>query len=337
MKKALITGITGQDGAYLANFLLGKGYLVYGGLRRNSQNELYRLEILNIHEKVNLINLDMTDQFRVTEVIRDYSFDEVYNLAAQSFVGSSWDFSIPTTNVNGMGVLYLLEAIKRFSPDTKFYQASTSEMFGKIREPIQTETTPFYPRSPYGVSKLFSHWMTVNYRESHDLKACCGILFNHESPLRGTEFVTKKISTQLCQIKSGNRDKLTLGNLDAKRDWGYAKEYVEAMWLMLQKEKFDDYVIATGKTTSVREFIHHCCAELDIDIVWEGKGLSEKGIDRKKNIPIIEISKDFYRPAEVDVLIGSSEKAKKELGWEAKVDVESLAAIMINYDTNNIR
>ena len=178
MKKALITGITGQDGAYLANFLLGK-YLVYGGLRRNSQNELYRLEILNIHEKVNLINLDMTDQFRVTEVIRDYSFDEVYNLAAQSFVGSSWDFSIPTTNVNGMGVLYLLEAIKRFSPDTKFYQASTSEMFGKIREPIQTETTPFYPRSPYGVSKLFSHWMTVNYRESHDLKACCGILFNH--------------------------------------------------------------------------------------------------------------------------------------------------------------
>ena len=337
MKKALITGITGQDGAYLANFLLGKGYLVYGGLRRNSQNELYRLEILNIHEKVNLINLDMTDQFRVTEVIRDYSFDEVYNLAAQSFVGSSWDFSIPTTNVNGMGVLYLLEAIKRFSPDTKFYQASTSEMFGKIREPIQTETTPFYPRSPYGVSKLFSHWMTVNYRESHDLKACCGILFNHESPLRGTEFVTKKISTQLCQIKSGNRDKLTLGNLDAKRDWGYAKEYVEAMWLMLQKEKFDDYVIATGKTTSVREFIHHCCAELKIDIVWEGKGLSEKGIDRKKNIPIIEISKDFYRPAEVEVLIGSSEKAKKELGWEAKVDIESLASIMINYDINNIR
>ena len=336
MKKALITGITGQDGAYLANFLLDKGYLVYGGLRRNSQNELYRLEILNIHEKVNLINLDMSDQFRVTEIIRDYSFDEVYNLAAQSFVGSSWDCSIPTTNVNGMGVLYLLEAIKRFSPDTKFYQASTSEMFGKIREPIQSETTPFYPRSPYGVSKLFSHWMTVNYRESHDLKACCGILFNHESPLRGTEFVTKKISKQLCQIKSGNRDKLILGNLDAKRDWGYAKEYVEAMWLMLQEENFDDYVIATGKTTSVREFIHYCCAELEIDIVWEGSGQSERGIDREKNTPIIEISKEFYRPAEVDVLIGSAEKANRKLGWEAKTDVKSLASIMINFDNNNI-
>ena len=248
MKRALITGITGQDGAYLANFLLGKSYSVYGGLRRNSQDELYRLKILDIQEKVALINLDIVDQFQVFEVIREHQFDEVYNLAAQSFVGSSWDFSIPTTNVNGIGVLYLLEAIKKFSPHTKFYQASTSEMFGKICEPIQTEATPFYPRSPYGVSKLFSHWMTVNYRESHELSTCCGILFNHESPLRGLEFVTKKISAQLCQIKFGGREKITLGNLDAKRDWGYAKEYVEAM-VNGQQENMEDYVIATGKTT----------------------------------------------------------------------------------------
>ena len=263
MKKALITGITGQDGAYLANLLLEKNYEVFGGIRRNSQDELYRLKVLKIDEKVTLINLDISDQFEVFEVIRDNQFDEIYNLAAQSFVGSSWDFSIPTTNVNSMGALYLLEAIKRFSPDSKFYQASTSEMFGKIREPIQTETTPFYPRSPYSVSKLYSHWMTINYRESHALKACCGILFNHESPLRGPEFVTKKISSQLFEIKSGTREKLTLGNLDAKRDWGYAKEYVQAIWLMLQQENFEEYVIATGKTTTVREFIQFCCAELE--------------------------------------------------------------------------
>ena len=336
MKKALITGVSGQDGAFLANLLLEKNYEVFGGLRRNSQDELYRLKILEIHERVILINLDICDQFQIFEAVRNHQFDEIYNLARQSFVGSSWDLSIPTTSVNSVGVLYLLEAIKRFSPHTKFYQASTSELFGKVLEPIQKETTPFYPRSPYGVSKLFSHWMTLNYRESFGLRMCSGILFNHESPLRGPEFVTKKITTQLCEIKSGRREKLVLGNLNAKRDWGYAKEYVEAMWLMLQQDQLEDYVIATGKTTTVREFVNFCCAELEIDLAWEGEGEYEKGFDRKTNKLIIEVNKNYYRPAEVDILIGSPEKAKRQLGWEAKTNVQSLASIMVDFDKKRV-
>ena len=336
MKKALITGITGQDGAYLANLLLEKNYEVFGGIRKNVQDRLNRLKVLKIHERVTFINLDICDQSQVFDAIRNHQFDEIYNLAGQSFVGSSWDLSIPTTSVNSVGVLYLLESIKRYSPHTKFYQASTSEMFGKILKPIQNETTSFYPRSPYGVSKLYSHWMTINYRESFGLRACSGILFNHESPLRGPEFVTKKITTQLCEIKFGSREKLILGNLNAKRDWGYAKEYVKAMWLMLQQDQIEDYVIATGKTTSVREFVSFCCTELEIDLVWEGEGELEKGFDRRTNKLIVECNKEYYRPAEVDILIGSSEKAKKQLGWEAKTDVKSLASIMVSFDRQRL-
>ena len=332
MKKALITGVTGQDGAYLAKFLLEKGYDVFGGMRKVSINELFRLQTLGIQEKVHFIDLDLTNESQVFEVIQSHQFNEVYNLAAQSSVGSSWELSIPTTNVNSVGALYLLEAIKRFSAHTKFYQASTSEMFGKVNEPIQTETTPFYPRSPYAVSKLYSHWMTINYRESFGLSACCGILFNHESPLRGAEYITKKVTSQLCEIQFGKREKLILGNLNAKRDWGYAKEYVEAMWLMLQQERLEEYVIATGKTSSVRDFVNFCCAHLGIDIIWDGEGESEKGYDRKTNKLIIEVNKDYFRPAEVDVMVGSAKKAKTRLGWEAKTNVETLASIMIDFD-----
>ena len=336
MKKALITGVTGQDGAYLAKFLLEKGYDVFGGMRKVSINELFRLQTLGVQEKVHFIDLDLTNESQVFEAIQSHQFNEVYNLAAQSSVGSSWELSIPTTNVNSVGALYLLEAIKRLSAHTKFYQASTSEMFGKVNKPIQTETTPFYPRSPYAVSKLYSHWMTINYRESFGLSACCGILFNHESPLRGAEYITKKVTSQLCEIQSGKREKLILGNLNAKRDWGYAKEYVEAMWLMLQQEQLEEYVIATGKTSSVRDFVNFCCAHLGIDIIWDGEGESEKGYDRKTNKLIIEVNKDYFRPAEVDVMVGSAKKAKTRLGWEAKTNVETLASIMIDFDKDRI-
>lgn len=337
MKKAFITGITGQDGAYLADFLLKKNYEVFGGVRRNSQDQLYRLKVLEIDEKINLIDFELTDQFAIFELIKHHQFDEIYNLAAQSFVGSSWNLSIPTTNTNSLGVLYLLEAIKRFSAHTKFYQASTSEMFGKIQEPIQTETTPFYPRSPYGVSKLYSHWMTVNYRESFGLQACCGVLFNHESPLRGLDFVTKKITTQLCEIKFGGRDKMYLGNLDAKRDWGYAKEYIEAMWLMLQADTFEEYVIATNQSTTVREFVTMACAALDIDIAWDGAGKQEKGVDKNSGRVIVEVHPEFFRPAEVDTLIGSYQKAKEKLGWEPRTSLADLSKIMIDFDRNRLK
>ena len=336
MKKALITGVTGQDGAYLTKFLLNKGYNVFGGIRKDSKNGLYRLENLGVNEKVNFINLDLTNKSEVFEVIQNHKFSEVYNLAAQSSVGSSWELTIPTSNVNSAGALYLLEAIRRFSAHTKFYQASTSEMFGKVIEPIQTETTPFYPRSPYAVSKLYSHWMTINYRESFGLSACCGILFNHESPLRGAEYITKKITSQLCEIQSGKREKLILGNLNAKRDWGYAKEYVEAMWLMLQQEQLEEYVIATGKTSSVRDFVNFCCEHLGIDLIWDGEGEFERGIDRKRNRLIIEVNKSYFRPVEVDIIIGSAKKAKSKLGWEAKTKVETLASIMIDFDKNRV-
>ena len=332
MKSALITGVTGQDGAYLAEFLLKKGYDVFGGMRKVSRNGFSRLQTLGIQEKVNFINLDLTNESQVFEVIQSHQFDEVYNLAAQSSVGSSWELSISTTNVNSVGALYLLEAIKRFSAHTKFYQASTSEMFGKVIEPIQTETTPFYPRSPYAVSKLYSHWMTINYRESFGLSACCGILFNHESPLRGPEYITKKVTSQLCEIRSGKREKLILGNLNAKRDWGYAKEYVEAMWLMLQQDQLEEYVIATGETSSVRDFVNFCCAHLEIDLIWDGEGESEKGYDRKTNKLIIEVKKNNFRPAEVDISVGSAKKAKTKLGWEAKTNIKTLASIMIDFD-----
>lgn len=337
MKKALITGVLGQDGAYLAQLLLNKGYEVVGGARRSSLDEMYRLRKLGIQEQVKMINFDLTDTFNVYDVVTTGQFDEIYNLAAQSFVGASWDLPLQTTQVDAIGPLLLLDAIKRSSPHTKFYQASTSEMFGLVQEEIQKETTPLYPRSPYGVAKQFAHSMTVNYRESYGLHASSGILFNHESPLRGREFVTKKITRQLCEIKLGMRKQITLGNLDAKRDWGFAKEYVEGMWLMLQQQEPDDYVLATGKTTKVRTFLESAANELDFSLVWEGQGINEVGIDSKTGKKIVSIDEKYYRPAEVDVLLGDPSKAKKALGWKPHTDVRELANIMVKFDLAELR
>jgi GDPmannose 4,6-dehydratase len=336
MKKALITGVTGQDGAYLSELLLAKGYEVYGGFRRSSQDEFFRLRELGIEDQIRKINMDLSDPYNVFDVIKQEKFSEIYNLAAQSFVGASWDLALQTTNINAVGVLLIIDAIRRVSPETHFYQASTSEMFGLIQDQIQTETTPFYPRSPYGVAKLYAHWMTVNYRESHGLHFSSGILFNHESPLRGQEFVTKKITRQLAEIKHHKRQTLVLGNLNAKRDWGYAKEYVEAMWLMLQQSTADDYVIATGSTTTVRDFVSFSASVLGYDLVWEEDGVDEKGIDRGSGKVVVEVSPEFYRPAEVQVLKGSPKKAFEKLGWQSRVGVKELAQLMAEYEDSRL-
>jgi len=332
MKKALITGITGQDGAYLAKLLLEKGYEVYGGQRRSSLNELYRLGLLGITDKINLIPLEITEQNSVTEIVQTNQFDEIYNLAAQSFVGASWEAPIYTSNVDALAPLYFLEAIKRFSENTKFYQASTSEMFGLIQEPIQNEKTPFYPRSPYGVAKQFAHSMTVNYRESFNLFAASGILFNHESPLRGNEFVTKKITRQLVEVHKGDRDVVKLGNLDARRDWGYAPEYVVGMWRILQQQSAEDFVLATGVTSSVREFCNFAAEYLEYSLEWSGQGVDEVGFCSRSGKKLFAVDPKFYRPAEVDVLLGDASKAKAKLGWSANTSVRQLAEIMVNFD-----
>lgn len=332
MKKALITGVCGQDGAYLAQHLIQLGYEVHGGRRRSSLDEGYRLRILGIESDVKLLNVELTDPYNVMDVVKSGQYDEIYNLAAQSFVGASWELPIQTSQVDAMGPLLLLDAIKRTSPHTRFYQASTSEMFGLIQEPIQSEKTPFYPRSPYGVAKLFAHSMTVNYRESFGLHASSGILFNHESPLRGREFITKKLSYQLAEVKLGQRSIVQVGNIEARRDWGFAKEYVAGMYQMLQQEAADDYVLATGKTTSVRDFIGFVAEALDYDLEWSGEGLQEKGRDRKTGVALIEISEEYYRPAEVDVLLGNPSKAKRNLNWEANTDVKALAEMMTRFD-----
>ena len=314
-KKALITGIRGQDGAYLAEFLLNKGYEVIGADRRSADSTAWRMKELGIENKVKIKYMDLLEYTNVFEVIKTVKPDEVYNLAAQSFVEASFIQPFLTSQVDGLGVLTLLEAIRHFSPETKFYQASTSEMFGKVQTIPQDEKTPFYPRSPYAVAKLYAHWMTVNYRESYNLFSCSGILFNHESPLRGAEFVTRKITMGIAAIKHGRQDKITLGNLDSKRDWGFAKEYVEAMWLMLQEAKPDDYVIATGETHTIREFAECAFKAAGISLAWEGEGVHTKGIDRKTGKIVIDVSKEFYRPAEVELLLGNPEKARKNLGW----------------------
>ena len=332
MKSAFISGIYGQDGAYLAQHLLKLGYRVTGGARRSSHDSSWRLKILGIEDQINIVNFELTDPYCVLDVISNGQFDEIYNLAAQSFVGSSWDLSLHTSQVNGMGALYVLDAVKRFSSGSRFYQASTSEMFGKVRETPQSEFTPFNPRSPYGVAKLFAHEMTKNYRESFDLFAASGILFNHESPLRGIEFVTQKIVHGLVNIKKGKLATLRLGNLDAKRDWGFAPEYVKGMHLILQHSKPDDFVLSTGKTTSVREFIVFSAKALEINIGWSGEGLSETGVDLLTGKPIIVVDENFYRPAEVDLLLGNPSKAKSELGWHAETRVEKLAEIMVNHE-----
>ena len=337
MKKALITGVCGQDGAYLAQHLIQLGYEVHGGRRRSSLDEGYRLRVLGIESEVKLLNVELTDPYNVMDVVKSGQYDEIYNLAAQSFVGASWELPIQTSQVDAMGPLLLLDAVKRTSPHTRFYQASTSEMFGLIQEPIQSEATPFYPRSPYGVAKLFAHSMTVNYRESFGLHASSGILFNHESPLRGHEFITKKVSYQLSEAKVGLRDTVRVGNMDAKRDWGYAKEYVEGMHLMLQQQSGGDFVLATGETTTVRCFIEYICEALDIEIEWIGEGVNEKGFDKKTGKVLIEVSEEFYRPAEVDVLLGNANKAKKYLDWCAKTDVRALAMMMARFDYDALK
>ena len=329
MKKAIITGIAGQDGAFLAELLLKKGYDVIGADRRRVDSDYWRLTDLGIKEKIRFVYFDLAESNNISDLIRREQPDELYNLAAQSFVKASFDLPLMTADVDAIGVLRILDAIKHFSAKTKLYQASTSEMFGKVQEIPQSEKTPFYPRSPYGVAKLFAHWMVVNYRESYDLFACSGILFNHESEYRGSEFVTQKIVEAALRIKSGALDCLELGNLDARRDWGYAKDYVEGMYLMLQQDSPRDYVLATNKTYSIREFCQLVFSSLDIDLLWEGAGTSEIGINKNDNNVIIRVNPKFFRPAEVEQLIGDYSKAQNELGWQPKTALKELVDIMI--------
>lgn len=334
MKKAIVTGITGQDGAYLADLLLKKGYEVYGSFRRTASVNFWRIEELNIHRNPNLhlIELNLTDLSNIIRVIDKIQPDEFYNLAAQSFVGISFEQPIMTGNVTGIGVVNILEAIRIVNPKIKFYQASTSEMFGKVQEVPQTEKTPFYPRSPYGVAKLYAHWMTVNYRESYNLFGTSGILFNHESPLRGLEFVTRKITDSVAKIFIGKQDYIELGNLDAKRDWGYAKEYVEGMWKMMQHSVPDTFVLATNRTESVRDFVKMAFLAIGIKLDFKGSGVDEVGINTANNKVVVRVSPKFFRPAEVDLLIGNPEKANKQLGWAAKTSLEELCQIMVEAD-----
>lgn len=336
-KKALITGITGQDGSYLAELLLGKGYEVHGLVRRVSTFNRERIQHLfpDIHNKKNRITLhygDLTDSSMLHRVIEKLRPDELYNLGAQSHVGISFDMPEFTGDVTGLSSVRLLEAVKNHSPHTRVYQASSSEMFGLVQEVPQKETTPFHPRSPYGVAKVYAYWATVNYRESYGLHASNGILFNHESPRRGENFVSRKITMCLAQILAGKLDTLHLGNLEAKRDWGYAKDYVEGMWLMLQQDRPDDYILATNKNHSVREFVEEACKVAGISLEWKGKGKTEKGIDRKTGKTIVAIDPRYFRPAEVDTLLGDYSKAKKQLGWQPKVEFKELVKIMMESD-----
>lgn len=340
VKRAIITGITGQDGAYLAELLLNKDYQVYGTYRRTSSVNFWRIEDLQVnnHPNLHLVEHDLTDISASIRLLQNTQADEIYNLAAQSFVGVSFEQPITTAEITGMGGVNLLEAIRITNSKARYYQASTSEMFGKVQEIPQTETTPFYPRSPYGVAKLFAHWMTVNYRESYNMFASSGILFNHESPLRGREFVTRKITDGVAKIKLGKLNTLELGNLDAKRDWGYAKEFVIGMWLMLQAPSPETYVLATNRTETVRDFVTLAFKAVDVQIEWQGKNEQEIGINIATGKTIVKINPKFYRPAEVDLLIGNSEKAKRELGWEPKITLEEICEMMVKADLErNIR
>ena len=334
-KTALITGITGQDGSYLAKFLLDKNYTVYGTVRRGASEKFSRLEFLKIKDKVKFIDFDLLELSNIQQVVKDINPDEIYNLAAQSFVPTSFSLPILTSDINSLGVVRLLDTILNVNKNIRFYQASTSEMFGKVQEVPQNELTRFYPRSPYGVSKLFSHYMTINYRESYDLFACSGILFNHESPLRGHEFVTKKIVSSLAKIKQGKEECLYLGNIEAQRDWGHAKDYVEAMWLMLNADIPEDYVVSSGKTTSVREFIEKTLDRLDFEYEWTGEGINNTLIDKRENKVIIKIDKRLYRPAEVDLLIGDSSKIIDRLKWSPNYNLNTLIDDMVDFEINN--
>jgi GDPmannose 4,6-dehydratase len=332
--KAIITGITGQDGAYLAELLLEKGYTVYGTYRRTSSVNFWRMEELGItqHPNLHLVEYDLTDQAATIRLIEKIRPDEIYNLAAQSFVGVSFDQPLATAQITGLGPVHLLEAIRIVNPKIKFYQASTSELYGLVQEIPQSETTPFYPRSPYGVAKLYAHWMTINYRESYDIFGSCGILFNHESPLRGREFVTRKITDSIAKIKLGKLEVLELGNMDAKRDWGFAKDYVEGMYLMLQAETPDTYVLATNRTETVRDFVSMSCKAAGIGIEWQGSGENETATDTATGKVIVRVNPQFYRPAEVELLIGNPQKAKTDLGWEPQTTLEELCAMMVEAD-----
>ncbi|TWI56487.1 GDPmannose 4,6-dehydratase [Pseudomonas duriflava] len=332
--KAIITGITGQDGAYLAELLLEKGYTVYGTYRRTSSVNFWRIEELGIDKNPNLhlVEYDLTDLASSIRLLERTEATEVYNLAAQSFVGVSFDQPLTTANITGLGAVNLLEAIRIVNPKIRFYQASTSEMFGKVQEIPQVETTPFYPRSPYGVAKLYAHWMTINYRESYDIFGTSGILFNHESPLRGREFVTRKITDAVAKIKLGKQDVLELGNMDAKRDWGFAKEYVEGMWLMLQANQPDTFVLATNRTETVRDFVKMAFKAVNIELRFQGNDENEVAVDVETGKTVVRINPAFYRPAEVELLIGDASKAKAILGWEAKTTLEQLCQMMVEAD-----
>ncbi len=329
-KRALITGITGQDGSYLAELLLSKGYEVYGVARRLSAPNEWRIE--HLKDRITIIQADLLDQLSLIKAVEQADPHEFYNLAAMSFVPSSWDQPMLTGEYNSQGVTRALEAVRRVNPKIRFYQASTSEMFGKVQAVPQREDTPFHPRSPYGVAKLFGHWITLNYREAHGIFGASGILFNHESPLRGREFVTRKITDSMAKIRLGRLDVVELGNLDAKRDWGYAKDYVDGMWRMLQAPAPDTFVLATNRTETVRDFVRLAGQASGFDLVFEGHGDKETAIDRKSGRTIVRVNPKFYRPAEVELLIGDPGKAERELGWKATTTLEELAAMMVEAD-----
>src|SRR4051812_48854725 len=338
-KTAVITGITGQDGAYLAEILLAKGYRVFGTFRRSSSVNFWRIEELGIadHPELKLVEYDLTDLGSAIRLLKKSEAREVYNLAAQSFVGVSFDQPVTTGLITGLGAAYLLEAIRTVDPSIHFYQASTSEMFGKVRAVPQREDTPFHPRSPYGVAKLYAHWLTVNYRESFGIFGASGILFNHESPLRGREFVTRKITDAVARIALGQGKPLELGNLDAQRDWGFARDYVEGMWRMLQHVAPETFVLATGRHESVRTFVEMAFRRVERELEWEGSGESERGRDRRTGDVLVAVNPVYYRPAEVDLLIGDAAKARSELGWEPGTDLESLCAVMGDADPARVQ
>lgn len=334
MKSAIITGITGQDGAYLAELLLQKGYVVYGTYRRSSSVNFWRIEELGIQidPNLHLVEYDLTDLSSSIRLLETSGATEVYNLAAQSFVGVSFDQPLATAAITALGPVHLLEAIRLVNPSIRFYQASTSEMFGKVQAVPQVEDTPFYPRSPYGVAKLYAHWMTINYRESYDIFGCSGILFNHESPLRGREFVTRKITDSVAKIKLGQLDCLELGNIDAKRDWGYAKEYVEGMWRMLQADVPDTFVLATNRTETVRDFVTMAFKAAGIELAFSGVDENKSAVDVASGKTVMRINPKFYRPAEVELLIGDPQKAKDVLGWSSPTTLEELCKLMVDAD-----
>ena len=334
MKSAIVTGVTGQDGAYLTDLLLAKGYRVFGTFRRTSSENFWRMDELGLRQNPNftMVEFDLTDLGSAIALIQKAQPQEIYNLAAQSFVGSSFTQPIATAQITGVGVANLLEAIRLTDPSIRFYQASTSEMFGKVQEIPQRESTPFYPRSPYGAAKLYAHWMTVNYRESYGIFGASGILFNHESPLRGKEFVTRKISDAVAKIALGQQQTLELGNMDAKRDWGYAKEYVEGMWRMLQADEPDTFVLATNRTQTVRDFVRMAFAAVDVELTFEGQAEQERGLDAKTGELRVRVNPSFYRPAEVDLLLGDPSRATRLLGWSPQTSLEALCKMMVDAD-----